>query len=375
VSVRRGVQAALEDLRRGRMVVVCDGEGRAGEGDLVIAAEFAGPEAVNFMAKEARGLICVVLSEGRCAELDLTPIGRREQSEGHFMVSIEAREGVTTGISAHDRARTIAAASDPASGAADLVQPGHVFPLRARAGGVLERAGHTEAALDLVELGGLGPAAVICEILDGDGSMASGDALTAYAERHDFVLVTVDDLIAHRDRERHLASPELSDSIRQVMGHFATGVTVVTARDGAGAPVGTTVNAVSSVSLRPALLLVCLARDSLTLEAARASGRFGLNVLAAEQRHHSVRFAAKGDGSQAEEVEFDDHHAGVPVLPGSLATVACRVEAIHTAGDHEIVVGQVLATDLADAASPPLLFFRGSYAELTLERDALAAAS
>jgi 3,4-dihydroxy-2-butanone 4-phosphate synthase len=367
------VERALEDLRGGQMIVVSDGADRAGEGDLVVAAQYAGAEAINFMAKEGRGLICLALADERCEELGLTPIGRREEGDGRFMVSIEAREGVSTGISAHDRARTIATAIDPASDAEDLVQPGHVFPLRARPGGVLERAGHTEAAVDLTALAGLLPAAVVCEVLDDDGSMASGERLADYAERHRLTLVTVDDLLAFRDRTR--AHPrEVSDSLRLVMGHFATGVTVVTAREAGGGPVGTTVNAVSSVSLRPPLLLVCLARESLTLAAARESGRFALNVLAEEQRHHSVRFAAKGDAARAGEVEFDDHDAGVPVLPGSLATVACRVEAIYGAGDHEIVVGEVLSTEIAAAEVAPLLFFRGSYAALAGARESLVAA-
>ncbi|MGV1050407.1 MAG: 3,4-dihydroxy-2-butanone-4-phosphate synthase [Solirubrobacterales bacterium] len=367
-----GVEAALAELRRGRMVVVCDGEGRESEGDLLVAAQFATAEAINFMAKEARGLICLALSDARCDELGLTPIGRRAEAagEGGFMVSIEAREGVTTGISAPDRARTVEAAIDPGRGADDLVAPGHVFPLRARSGGVLARAGHTEAAVDLAALAGLRPAGVICEILNPDGTMARGDEVAAYADRHGLALVTVPDLIAHRRRvERPLRSvfserPDLSEAMRAVMGRFATGVTVVTAREADGEAVGTTVNAVSSVSLRPPLLLVCLARDSLTLEATRHSDRFALNVLAADQRHHSVRFAAKGADARAEEVEFDDHEAGVPVLPGSLATVACRVEAIHPAGDHEIVVGEVLSTALGPPEVAPLLFFRGSYAEL-----------
>lgn len=164
----------------------------------------------------------------------------------------------------------------------------------------------------------------------------------------------------------------MSDPMRAVMGHFATGVTVVTARGGDGEPVGTTVNAVSSVSLRPPLLLVCLARDSLTLLAARESGHFALNMLSAEQRHHSVRFAAKGDDARSYEVEFDEHETGVPILPDSLATLACRLDAAHLAGDHEIVVGEVLSTLIAPPEVEPLLFFRGSYAGLA-EAEAEAA--
>src|SRR5215216_7052736 len=160
------VEEALEEIRRGRMVVVCDGEERENEGDLVLAAQFATPEAVNFMAKEARGLICLALTAERCDELglDLMAAKNEEPLKTAFTVSVEAAEGVSTGISAHDRARTVQVAIDPHSGPEDLRQPGHLFPLKAKEGGVLERTGHTEASVDLARLAGLIPAGVICEI-------------------------------------------------------------------------------------------------------------------------------------------------------------------------------------------------------------------
>jgi len=200
------VEDALEDLRQGRMVVVCDGEDRENEGDLVVAAEFATPDAVNFMAKEARGLICLALSHERCAELGLQPMSRRNDApfDTAFTVSIESRDGVTTGISAHDRSHTILTAIDPDKGPADLVVPGHVFPLRARPGGVLERSGHTEAAVDLASLAGLRPAGVICEILNRDGTMARVGDLVPYAERHGLRMITIAQLIAHRRRAESL---------------------------------------------------------------------------------------------------------------------------------------------------------------------------
>ena len=168
------IEEALDEIRRGRMVVVCDDENRENEGDLTMAAQFATPEAVNFMAKEARGLICLTLTPERCDELDLDLMAAKNESafQTAFTVSVEAREGVTTGISAADRARTIQVAIDPHSRAEDLVQPGHVFPLKAKDGGVLERAGQTEAAIDLARLAGLIPAGVICEIMNEDGTMA-----------------------------------------------------------------------------------------------------------------------------------------------------------------------------------------------------------
>src|SRR5688572_11867837 len=156
------------------MVVVCDGADRENEGDLVMAAQFATPDAVNFMAKEARGLICLALTPARCEELGLDLMSAKNESplQTPFTEPIEAREGVTTGISAHDRARTIQVAIDPKSRPHDLVHPGHVFPLKARAGGVLERTGHTEASVDLARLAGLIPAGVICEVMNDDGTMA-----------------------------------------------------------------------------------------------------------------------------------------------------------------------------------------------------------
>ena len=168
------IEEAIEEIRAGRMVVVCDDEDRENEGDLVMAAQFVTPEAINFMAKEARGCICLALTPERCEQLGLDLMTAKNESplQTPFTVTIEAREGVTTGVSAHDRAHTIQVAVDPGSGPGDLVQPGHVNPLKAKAGGVLERTGHTEASVDLARLAGLIPAGVICEIMNDDGSMA-----------------------------------------------------------------------------------------------------------------------------------------------------------------------------------------------------------
>ena len=216
------IQDALEDIRAGRFVIVVDDEERENEGDLTIAAEFATADAVNFMATHGRGLICLCLTEERCRELGLRPMtDQNETRHGTaFTVSIEAREGVSTGISAADRARTIQVAIDPASGHRDLVQPGHVFPLRARPGGVLQRAGQTEAAVDLARLAGLRPAGVVCEIMNEDGTMARVPDLVAYSERHGLKIVTVADLIEYRRRNEKLVERVVSVRLPTEYGEF-----------------------------------------------------------------------------------------------------------------------------------------------------------
>jgi 3,4-dihydroxy 2-butanone 4-phosphate synthase/GTP cyclohydrolase II len=197
------IEDALADIRQGRMVVVCDDENRENEGDLTLAAQFVTPDAINFMAKEGRGLICLALTPERCDELGLDLMAAKNESrfQTAFTVSIEAREGISTGISAADRARTVQVAIDSETVPGDLVQPGHVFPLKAKAGGVLERAGQTEAAVDLARLAGLIPAGVICEVMNDDGTMARIPDLEAYCARHGLKMITIADLIAYR-RER-----------------------------------------------------------------------------------------------------------------------------------------------------------------------------
>jgi 3,4-dihydroxy 2-butanone 4-phosphate synthase/GTP cyclohydrolase II len=216
------IEAALEDVRAGRMVVVCDAEDRENEGDLTLAAQFATPESINFMAREARGLICLALTPERCDELGLDLMAAKNESafETAFTVSIEAREGVTTGISAHDRAHTIQIAIDPRSKPEDLVQPGHVFPLKARSGGVLERTGQTEAGVDLARLAGLIPAAVICEIMNDDGTMARVKDLIPYCERHALKMITVGDLIKYRRRTERLVERVAEAFLPTEFGEF-----------------------------------------------------------------------------------------------------------------------------------------------------------
>lgn len=194
------IEDVIEDARNGRMFILVDAEDRENEGDLVIPAKFATPDAVNFMAKHGRGLICLAMSQERVEQLDLKLMSsdNRSRHQTAFTTSIEAREGVTTGISAHDRARTIEVATDPSKGADDIATPGHVFPLVARDGGVLVRAGHTEASVDVARLAGAGSAGVICEIMNEDGSMARLPDLVAFAQLHGLKIGTIADLIAYR---------------------------------------------------------------------------------------------------------------------------------------------------------------------------------
>src|SRR5262245_34725283 len=191
------IEEAIEEIRAGRFVIVVDDEDRENEGDLTIAAQFVTPESVNFMAIHGRGLICLCLTPERCDDLGLRQMTNQNEAQfgTAFTVSIEAREGVSTGISAADRAHTIQVAVDPTATPQDLVHPGHVFPLRARAGGVLKRAGQTEAAVDLARLAGLTPAGVVCEVMNDDGTMARVPDLVGFCERHGLKLVTVADLI------------------------------------------------------------------------------------------------------------------------------------------------------------------------------------
>lgn len=216
------IEEALEEFKAGRMVVVVDDEDRENEGDLTMAAQFVSPGAVNFMALHGRGLICLSLTEERAGVLRLHPMARENQSRfgTAFTVSIEARQGVTTGISAADRAHTIQVAIDPSSSPQDLVRPGHVFPLVARPGGVLTRAGQTEAAVDLARLAGLIPAGVICEIMNEDGTMARVPDLVKYCQRHDLKMITVADLIKYRRRTEKLVRQVAAARLPTRFGDF-----------------------------------------------------------------------------------------------------------------------------------------------------------
>ncbi|HTJ95319.1 MAG TPA: bifunctional 3,4-dihydroxy-2-butanone-4-phosphate synthase/GTP cyclohydrolase II [Pararobbsia sp.] len=215
-------QEIIAELKAGRMVVLVDEEDRENEGDLVIAAEFVTPEAINFMAKHGRGLICLTLTQERCRALNLPLMTYKNGTQygTAFTVSIEAAEGVTTGISAADRARTIQAAVAPNARAEDIVQPGHIFPIMAQPGGVLVRAGHTEAGCDLTSLAGLTPASVICEVINDDGTMARLPDLTTFAEAHNMKIGTIADLIHYRSRTESIIERVGERTMQTVYGSF-----------------------------------------------------------------------------------------------------------------------------------------------------------
>jgi 3,4-dihydroxy 2-butanone 4-phosphate synthase/GTP cyclohydrolase II len=218
-DVISSVEEIIEDARNGRMFVLIDHEDRENEGDLVIPAQMATPDAINFMATHGRGLICLALTSERVDQLGLELMSTNNSSrhETAFTISIEAREGVTTGISAHDRARTVAVAIDASKGPSDLATPGHVFPLRARSGGVLVRAGHTEAAVDIARLAGLNSSGVICEIMNEDGTMARLPELINFAQRHGLKIGTISDLIAYRRRNDNLVR---SGDLTKILSEF-----------------------------------------------------------------------------------------------------------------------------------------------------------
>jgi len=214
------IEDIIEDARNGRMFILVDDEDRENEGDLVIPAQMATPEAVNFMATFGRGLICLTLPRSRVEELEIPHMVQSNVSRHStaFTVSIEAREGVTTGISASDRAHTIAVAIDQTKGKADITTPGHIFPLEARDGGVLVRAGHTEAAVDISRLAGLNPSGVICEIMNEDGTMARLGDLIPYAEKHKLKIATIADLIAYRLKNDHVVEKVMSQPFSSIYG-------------------------------------------------------------------------------------------------------------------------------------------------------------
>jgi 3,4-dihydroxy 2-butanone 4-phosphate synthase/GTP cyclohydrolase II len=214
------IEDIIEDARQGRPYILVDAEDRENEGDVIIPAQFATPDQINFMAKHARGLVCLAITYERARQLRLPPMSHDNQAEHGtaFTISIEAREGVTTGISAHDRAHTIAVAIDPTKDSDDVVSPGHVFPLVAREGGVLVRAGHTEAAVDIARLAGLNPAGVICEVMNDDGTMARMPDLVSFAQLHGLKIGTIADLIAYRRRTERQVERVVDTEFESVYG-------------------------------------------------------------------------------------------------------------------------------------------------------------
>jgi 3,4-dihydroxy 2-butanone 4-phosphate synthase/GTP cyclohydrolase II len=219
-----GIPEAIEDFRQGKILVVVDDEDRENEGDLTIAAEKITPEAINFMATRGRGLICLALDAEICARLDLQPMSQVNTARfgTAFCEAIDAAEGVTTGISAYDRAQTIRVAMDPQSRPQDLARPGHVFPLRARPGGVLVRSGQTEAAVDLAKLAGFSPGGVICEIMNEDGTMARVPQLIEFCREYGFKMISVADLIRYRTQTEKLVERDATGRVRTAFGEFET---------------------------------------------------------------------------------------------------------------------------------------------------------
>lgn len=364
-------EEAIEEFRAGRMLVVTGGRHSPTDGDLVVPAPQADADLVAFMAREGRGLICLGLTADRCEQLGLEPLAERRApvDQINFTVSIEAAEGVTTGISAADRARTVEVAIDPDRGPESLVKPGHLFPLKERPGGVLARSGHLEAGMDLSRLAGTGDAVVLCQMLDETGESAGPGHLAAFAREHGLKMVQVDEVLRYVVKAKPAAGDagrpeEMSRELRSILGHFATGVTVVTTNDTSGEPCGTTANAFTSVSLDPPLILVCLARESRTLEMIRASGGFVANILAEGQQDHSNWFARKGVRLEPELHEFTPGRLGLPVLVGTVAHLECEVERIDEGGDHEIVLGRVVSHDKHEETVDPLLFYQGAYRAL-----------
>jgi 3,4-dihydroxy 2-butanone 4-phosphate synthase/GTP cyclohydrolase II len=302
----------IDEARNGRMFILVDDEDRENEGDLVIPAQMATPDAINFMARYGRGLVCLALAKERIDQLGLGLMSRENgtRHETAFTVSIEAKEGVTTGISAADRARTIAVAIDAAKGSEHLVSPGHVFPLVARPGGVLVRAGHTEAAVDIARLAGLNPSGVICEIMNDDGTMARLDDLVAFAQLHGLKIGTIRDLIAYRRRHDHLVERTSETRFESEWGGTWTAMTYLDKSSGdehlvltKGAPVPDRPTLVRVHTIDPLSDLVGSkgSRGSLIQGAMKAIGDAGGGVLVLLRRGGSdamsraIRATASGD--------------------------------------------------------------------------------
>jgi 3,4-dihydroxy 2-butanone 4-phosphate synthase / GTP cyclohydrolase II len=325
------IEEIIEDARNGRMFILVDHEDRENEGDLVIPAQMCTPNAITFMATHGRGLICLALPGERLDALGL-PLMAQSNSSRHetaFTVSIEAREGVTTGISAHDRARTVAVAIDPRSTAADIATPGHVFPLRAREGGVLERAGHTEAAVDIARLAGLNPSGVICEIMKDDGTMARLPDLVTFAQRHALKIGTISDLIAYRRRHDSLVRETAS---RTVTSEYGGGwrLRVFTDLIGGGEHLALSKGDITSpepvlVRMHP----VNLVEDLLALHPGRSHQlRDAMRAIAAEGRGVVVVLRAPG-----QRVELDDH-----VSPQRLRQYGIGAQILSALGVHSLLI-------------------------------------
>jgi len=334
-----GTEAIIDEARNGRMFILVDDESRENEGDLIIPGQMATPDAINFMARHGRGLICLALTRERADQLGLEPMARtnRSRNETAFTVSIEAKEGISTGISAADRARTIAVAIDAANDADALVSPGHVFPLVARPGGVLVRAGHTEAAVDVARLAGLNPSAVICEIMRDDGSMARLDDLMDFARAHGLKIGTIRDLIAYRLKKDHLVervatSPFTASSgaewQAQVFRDKATGEEQLALVHGALDPSRPVLVRMHSLDLFADVLGEAGARSGLLQGAMRMIEAEGSGVL--------VALHAAAPGSLSRSIDL---RAGKPVEAGdAVRGYGTGAQILAALGIHDMVL-------------------------------------
>jgi 3,4-dihydroxy 2-butanone 4-phosphate synthase/GTP cyclohydrolase II len=325
------IEEVIEDARNGRMFLLVDHEDRENEGDLVIPAQMCTPNAINFMATHGRGLICLALTGERLDALGLPMMAQSNSSrhETAFTVSIEAREGVTTGISAHDRARTVAVAIDPRSGAADIATPGHVFPLRAREGGVLVRAGHTEAAVDIARLAGLNPSGVICEVMNDDGTMARLPDLVAFAQRHGLKIGTISDLIAYRRRHDNLVRETAVQSVVSEYGGTWQMRVFADVTMGAEHIVLTKGDITSPAPVLVRMHAVNPVEDLLAIHAGRAHQlRDAMLAIAAEGRGVVVLLRDTGM-----KLDTADH-----VSPGRLRQYGIGAQILNALGLHEMVL-------------------------------------
>ncbi|HET9573643.1 MAG TPA: 3,4-dihydroxy-2-butanone-4-phosphate synthase [Methyloceanibacter sp.] len=321
------IEEVIEDARNGRMFILVDAEERENEGDLVIPAQMATPDAINFMAKHGRGLICLAMTPERAKQLHLELMSRsnRARHSTAFTVSIEAREGVSTGISAHDRAHTISVAIDPTKDYRDVMTPGHVFPLVAKDGGVLVRAGHTEAAVDLARLAGLYPAGVICEIMNDDGTMARLPDLIAFAQRHGLKIATIADLIAYRLRYDHLVKVVAETKIESAYGGafdlkvYATTVdpaehvAIVKGDVSSGGPVLVRVHAMNTID---DVVSTGGSRETAVHKAMGIIGQEGRGVvvLIRESRPDAISARLKGEGGGTGQQRLIEYGIGAQIL-------------------------------------------------------------
>lgn len=347
-----GIEEIINEARNGRMFILVDDEDRENEGDLVIPAQMATPDAINFMATYGRGLICLALPRERVDALGLDLMSRKNRTrhETAFTVSIEAREGVTTGISAADRARTISVAIDASKGADDIVTPGHVFPLVAREGGVLVRAGHTEAAVDIARLAGLNPSGVICEIMNEDGTMARLDDLIRFGRKHGLKIGTIRDLIAYRRQHDHLVELRAETRFRSAWGgewralsfwNKATKGETMALVKGHIDPNKPTLVRMHSLSLLEDIFAAQTARSGLLEGAMRAIGEEGSGVVVLISRptedYVSRALRRHQQGIRAEDVDASPEQRDYGVGAQILAELGVRDMILLTNTRHSLV--------------------------------------